>query len=92
MIDWNDPEYKAAGHFYAIVDSVSITCADSKSNPADAQSYVYGQNASSFSPAVAVSNETTVNAAAPRAGIVGGKGVWTTVGAAAVVAIAAALL
>ena len=31
LIDWNDPDYKAAGHFYALVESVSVACADSKS-------------------------------------------------------------
>ena len=82
LINWDDPDYQAAGHFYAIVDSVSIACADTSANPADAQSYVYGANASAFSPAIDVSNETTVSGAASLRALAAGKGVWTALVAA----------
>ena len=63
MINWDDAEYKAAGQFYALVESVSINCTDPTSEPADTTSYVYGQNASADTPSVAFSNKSTVNAA-----------------------------
>lgn len=63
MINWDDAEYKAAGHFYALVQSVSINCTDPTSEPADTTSYVYGKNASLDTPSVAFSNKSTVNAA-----------------------------
>ncbi|KAI0792520.1 concanavalin A-like lectin/glucanase domain-containing protein [Abortiporus biennis] len=63
MIDWTDPEYKAAGHFYALVKSVSVKCADPTAATADVTSYVYGKNSTSFTPSIAFSNETTVNGA-----------------------------
>ncbi|RDX43129.1 concanavalin A-like lectin/glucanase [Lentinus brumalis] len=93
LINWDDPDYKSAGHFYALVESVSITCADSKANPSDAQSYVYGKNTSAFSPQIAVSNETTVNsgAMALRA-LAGAGGVWTAIGAGAFMALGALLV
>ena len=91
LIDWNDPDYKAAGHFYALVESVSVTCADSKSNPANATSYVYGQNATAFAPSVAVSNESTVTNAAVGA-FAAGKAVWGTLVGGAALALGAVLL
>jgi len=44
MINWNDPDYQAAGgHFAAVFESVSVTCAtpSNKSLPSNARSYVY---------------------------------------------------
>ncbi|RPD61467.1 hypothetical protein L226DRAFT_539800 [Lentinus tigrinus ALCF2SS1-7] len=92
LINWDDPDYKAAGHFYALVESVSVTCADSKSNPSDAQSYVYGKNASAFSPQVTVTNETTVNNGAGSLRALAGANVWTAIGASAVMALGALLV
>lgn len=91
MINWNDPDYVAAGHFYALVQSVSVKCADASSNPAGAQSYVYGKNTSAFTPAVDVTNQTTVNnGAGPRAGAYGG--VWGAVVAGTMLAVGALLV
>ncbi|TBU30751.1 hypothetical protein BD311DRAFT_826392 [Dichomitus squalens] len=47
------------------VESVSIVCADAKSNPANAQLHMYGKNTS----AVLVTNETTVNGAVGADGV-----------------------
>lgn len=91
LIDWNDPDYKAAGHFYALVESVSVTCADSKTNPANATSYVYGQNSSAFSPSVAVSNQSTVTNAAVGA-LAASKAVWGALVGGAALALGAVLL
>lgn len=90
LINWNDPDYVAAGHFYALVNSVSVECADSSSNPSNAQSYVYGKNASAFTPAVDVTNQTTVTNAAPRA-FGGVSGVWSMLAAGAAMALGAML-
>lgn len=90
LINWNDPDYVAAGHFYALVNSVSVECADTSSNPANAQSYVYGKNASAFTPAVDVTNQTTVTNGAPRAfGSV--SGMWSMLAAGAAMALGAVL-
>lgn len=62
MINWDDPDYEAAGHFYAYLDSVSITCADQAS--ANITSYVYGSNSSAYTPTVNLSNETTIESGA----------------------------
>ncbi|EIW55012.1 glycoside hydrolase family 16 protein [Trametes versicolor FP-101664 SS1] len=90
LINWNDPDYVAAGHFYALVNSVSVECADTSSNPANAQSYVYGKNASAFTPAVDVTNQTTVTNGAPRA-FGGVSGVWSMLAAGAAMALGAML-
>lgn len=63
MINWNDPDYVSAGHFYALVSSVSIKCADPQAPGPDITSYVYGQNASTDTPAVDFSNKSTIDAA-----------------------------
>ena len=63
MINWNDPDYVAAGHFYALVSSVSIECADPTPPASDVTSYVYGSNSSQFTPSIAFSNESTISAA-----------------------------
>lgn len=63
MIDWNDPDYVAAGHFYALVSSVSIECLDPTTPAADVTSYIYGTNSSQFTPSVSFSNESTISGA-----------------------------
>ncbi|KAI0743192.1 concanavalin A-like lectin/glucanase domain-containing protein [Irpex lacteus] len=63
MINWDDPDYKSAGHFYALVQSVSVNCTDPTSEPSDTTSYIYGKNGSLDTPTVAFSNKSTVNSA-----------------------------
>ena len=95
MIDWNDPDYVAAGHFYALVSGVNVTCHDpaSASAPANTQSYVYGQNSSAFTPSVALSNASTINGASGlMAGVNGGWGLWTAMASAVVFSLVGAAL
>ena len=92
IINWDDPDYQAAGHFYVLVESVEVQCADSSSNPPDAVSYVYGQNASAFSPSVAVTNETTVNGASTLRALAGTSAMWTALTAGAAMALGAFLV
>lgn len=71
MINWNDPDYAQAGHFYTIIQSVSINCSDpAGSMSAGAESYVYGPNATANGlqiPSVLVTNlSTIVNGAQAR--------------------------
>ena len=78
MINWNDPDYAAAGHFYATIQSINITCSDPTTPAADITSYVYGQNASSLTPAVNFSNASTVSGAmSTLSGVTGPWGFWT---------------
>jgi beta-glucanase (GH16 family) len=63
MIDWTNPDYTAAGHFYALVSSVNIQCADPVTPSGNVTSYIYGSNSSSFTPGINFSNATTVNSA-----------------------------
>lgn len=74
MINWQDPDYVAQGHFATIIKSITIQCsaetaqtvANNGSLPANAQSYVYTTNdtTSHRMPQVLVTNESTnVNAA-----------------------------
>ena len=90
MINWDDPDYKAAGHFYALVSSVTVACADAKTNPANAESYVYGKNTSAFTPEIDVTNKTTVTSgAAPL--FASAANVWSALAAGAVLAFGAVL-
>lgn len=41
LIDWNHPDVKNAGYFYATVESVEITCYDTKSGPGSHQNKGY---------------------------------------------------
>jgi len=59
LINYNDPDYLSAGHFYALVKSVNITCADPTKPGADITGYVYGANSSTNTPAVSLTNATT---------------------------------
>ncbi|KZV92477.1 hypothetical protein EXIGLDRAFT_614348 [Exidia glandulosa HHB12029] len=63
-INFQDPDYIAAGHFYALLKSVKVECA--KTGAAATKvgdvSYVYGANASGV-PTVFSSNESAVSAA-----------------------------
>ncbi|THH18730.1 hypothetical protein EW146_g2312 [Bondarzewia mesenterica] len=60
MINWNDPDYKSAGHFYAMVSSVSVQCADPSTPQSDITSYIYGTNSSTMTPSVSFSNESVM--------------------------------
>jgi len=63
MINWNDPDYVSAGHFYATIKSVSVVCEDPTPAGASVSSYVYGKNTTSLTPSIAFSNLTTINGA-----------------------------
>jgi len=77
MINWNDPDYIASGHFYTIIQSVSINCSDpAGSVPAGAESYTYGANTTINGlqiPSVLVTNETTIMNGAQG---MGGMSAW----------------
>lgn len=74
LIDWNDPDYVSAGHFYSYLKKVDIKCADSPPSP-DLISYVYGGNSSKSTPGITFSNLTTLgNGAFSSAGIPGTRG------------------
>lgn len=65
MIDWNDPDYKAAGNqFYARFKSLKVECADPEPVSADDISYVFGSNITTPEglsvPQVAITNQSTV--------------------------------
>lgn len=59
LINYNDPDYLSAGHFYALVKSVNVTCADPTPVGAGITAYVYGANSSTDTPSVALTNATT---------------------------------
>ncbi|KAI0947729.1 hypothetical protein AcW1_009416 [Taiwanofungus camphoratus] len=91
MINWNDPDYQSAGHFYAYVSSVSVTCNDPTPPSAGVTSYVYGSNASALTPGIAFSNETTINGA-PGMDAAKARGVmWSVVAACVAVALGSGL-
>ena len=78
MIDWSDPDYQSAGHFYALIDSVNISCSDPATPAPDDTSYVYGQNTSANTPSVALSNASTASGAlGAMTGVTSPWGVWT---------------
>jgi len=59
LINYDDPDYASAGHFYALVQSVNVTCADPTTPGGDITAYVYGANSSTNTPSVALTNATT---------------------------------
>ncbi|KAF9558078.1 hypothetical protein CPC08DRAFT_764186 [Agrocybe pediades] len=76
MINWQDPDYVAAGNFYAQYQSVTIKCTGTQqvAPSSDLVSYVYGGNRSDPAPTILYSNRTTLlNAASGRFGT-GGTG------------------
>ncbi|KAL1661620.1 glycoside hydrolase family 16 protein [Schizophyllum commune] len=68
-INWDDPDYTSAGHFYALVKSVSVKCADPETPSANDTSYIYESNAST--PSIAMSNHSTLLNGAGRTMMVG---------------------
>lgn len=91
MINWQDPDYMSAGHFYALVQSVTVACSDPASEPQDTTSYIYGKNATLDTPSVSFSNQSTINAAR---GLIGSNGETfiATICSALVVALFGSLL
>jgi len=67
LINYQDPDYVAAGHFYALIKKVNITCNDPDQVTATTTGYVYGANSSQDIPSVALTNVTTNINAAPSA-------------------------
>jgi hypothetical protein len=63
MINWSDPDYVAAGHFYTLIKSVNVTCNDPVEPSSDVTSYVYTPNTTTLTPGIEFSNKTTINAA-----------------------------
>ncbi|KAG8692668.1 hypothetical protein FRC09_011048, partial [Ceratobasidium sp. 395] len=61
-INWNDPDYIAAGQFSAIVSEVTVKCAPmtGMKNSSAMTSYVYGTNDSAGVPTVQVTNQSTM--------------------------------
>jgi beta-glucanase (GH16 family) len=62
MINWNDADYKSAGHFYASVNKVTIKCSTaSPPSGANITSYVYGGSKNqSATPSITYSNHSTL--------------------------------
>ncbi|KAJ8596182.1 glycoside hydrolase family 16 protein [Rhizopogon salebrosus TDB-379] len=69
MINWNDPDYVSAGHFYALFQSVSVQCNDPTPPNASETSYVYSTNSSLDTPSIAFSNASTINGAPALIGV-----------------------
>jgi len=86
MIDWSDPDYQAAGHFYALVSSVNVTCADPSTPGANITSYIYGTNSSTDNPDITFSSATTVN------GAVGARPSWMSLGSIATTLLLVAIV
>ncbi|KAH8084334.1 glycoside hydrolase family 16 protein [Cristinia sonorae] len=92
MINWQDPDYVAAGHFYTLIQSINITCEDPVPPSADVTSYVYNKNATAFTPTINFSNLTTINGASSLLDIGGPFGVKTSLLVAVVFGVASVLL
>ena len=62
MINWNDPDYKSAGHFYASVNKVTIKCSTAfVPTSANITSYIYGGSKNqSSTPTITYSNHSTL--------------------------------
>jgi beta-glucanase (GH16 family) len=63
MINWDDPDYKAAGHFYVVVKQVSVKCTNAQPVAANSNitSYVYGGSKNqSQTPTIVYSNHSTL--------------------------------
>lgn len=82
MIDWNDPDYVAAGQFSAIVSEVSVKCAPltGVANASAMTSYTYSANNSAGVPTVQLTNQSTLlGGAVPGVNI--GSSFWLGLGA-----------
>ncbi|KAF5357158.1 hypothetical protein D9756_006430 [Leucocoprinus leucothites] len=74
MINWDDADYKTAGHFYATVKSVSVKCTNIQKPESNTTSYVYTNSSDDSAPQIALSNRSTLLNAAPVVGISGMHG------------------
>ena len=70
MIDWTNSDYTAAGGQYqALIESVTVVCADPTSPPSGTTSYVYGSNSSTNTPSISFSSAiTTINSTSGASG------------------------
>lgn len=75
MINWNDPDYKAAGHFFATVKSVAVKCTNVQKADANTTSYVYQNSSQKATPSISLSNHSTMLNSAPMVGVSGQHGV-----------------
>jgi beta-glucanase (GH16 family) len=79
MIDWSDPDYIAAGHFAALVQSVTVKCTKetgTNANVKNATSYVYGQNGTNNIPGISVTNRSTLLNGAMGGPVEVGRALW----------------
>lgn len=63
-----------AGHFYALVKSVSVKCTDVQKPNVNTTSYVYQNSSQKATPAISLSNHSTLLNAAPMVGVSGKHG------------------
>ncbi|KAH9031951.1 glycoside hydrolase family 16 protein [Lactarius hengduanensis] len=80
MINWQDPDYQSTGHFYALLKSVDVQCADPTPPDPKDTSYVYGANSSAMTPSVTFSNQSVLINGAPTCSASFGM-TWSLVGA-----------
>ncbi|CAK5262054.1 unnamed protein product [Mycena citricolor] len=85
LINWNDPDYVAAGHFYALVSSVNITCNDPTPPAAGVTGYTYAVNSSTNTPGVLFTNTSTNINTAPRLRDMAATGLRSVLGGAVLV-------
>jgi len=55
-INWEDPDYVSAGHFYTLIKSISVECSDPSAPPAGADGYIISTNTSANTPSVLFTN------------------------------------
>jgi beta-glucanase (GH16 family) len=60
MINWNNPDYTSAGHFYTLIKSVTVKCGDPETPGPNITSYKYGKNTTLETPEILLSNQTTL--------------------------------
>ncbi|KAJ1311229.1 hypothetical protein OPQ81_009729 [Rhizoctonia solani] len=89
MINWNDPDYVAAGQFSAIVKEVSVKCAPltGVTNASAMTSYTYSGNDSTGVPTVQVTNQSTLLGGAVP-GVSVGHSFWLGLGVGMLCAVA----
>jgi len=81
MINWDDPDYKSAGHFYASINQVTVKCSTaSVPTGSNITSYVYGGSKNQTStPTITYSNHSSLlNSADHLMPAFGGNGVALT--------------
>jgi len=82
MINWNDPDFVSAGHFYAMFEKVTVKCTEPTAiDPAaNITSYIYGGSSNSTNnPTILLSNHSTmVNGAERIVAVIGSSGTVAT--------------